>query len=197
MEYLKIFTDFARSMEPLDDAERGRLFSAMLAYAERGQVPDLPGNERFIWPTAQLHIDREIEFCEKQRQRGIHGGRPKTRKNPEKPEETQKEKDKDNDKDKDNPSSPDGEDVSRPRGPYANVYLTDRELETFRAEYHGRISGQHGQDLQKLSGDSAPLGTAGRGGQAPRSPTDGAETPGRVAAAVHQDVAPQAKEEPS
>ena len=135
MEYLKIFTDFARSMEPLDDAERGRLFSAMLAYAERGQIPDLPGNERFIWPTAQLHIDREIEFCEKQRQRGIHGGRPKTRKNPEKPEETQKEKDKDNDKDKDNPSSPDGEDVSRPRGPYANVYLTDRELETFRAEY--------------------------------------------------------------
>ena len=67
MEYLKIFTDFARSIEPLDDAERGRLFSAMMAYADHGEVPELSGNERFIWPTARLHIDREIAFCEKQR----------------------------------------------------------------------------------------------------------------------------------
>ena len=58
MDYLKIPVHLVQSIEPLDDAERGRLFSAMLAYAKSGQVPELPGNERFIWPTAKLYIDR-------------------------------------------------------------------------------------------------------------------------------------------
>lgn len=57
-DYIRIPIDFVRSIEPLDDAERGRLFSAMLAYAKSGQVPELPGNERFIWPTASLYVDR-------------------------------------------------------------------------------------------------------------------------------------------
>ena len=34
MEYLKVFTDFVKVMEPLGDAERGRLFTAMLEYAD-------------------------------------------------------------------------------------------------------------------------------------------------------------------
>ena len=140
MEYLKIFTDFARSIEPLDDAERGRLFSAMLAYADGGHIPDLPGNERFVWPTAQLHIDREAAAATKKRECGALGGRPrKTTENQTKADETIRNHPKppktSKDKDKDVSSSPGGEDVPRPRGPYANVYLTNRELETFRAEY--------------------------------------------------------------
>ena len=59
MKYLKVFTDFQEVMEPLDDGERGRLFGAMLAYAERGAVPELTGNERFVWALARQIIDRE------------------------------------------------------------------------------------------------------------------------------------------
>ncbi len=149
MEYLKIFTDFARSIEPLDDAERGRLFSAMLAYADSGAVPDLPGNERFLWPTARLHIDREMECVNKKRASGSIGGKirqtnasaaekgqaPSSTFKQSQAPSSSKDKDKDKEKDKDNSSPPGGGDVSRPRGPYANVYLTDQELETFRAEY--------------------------------------------------------------
>ena len=59
MRYLKVFTDFAGSIEELNDAEVGRLFRAMLSYAESGTVPDLKGNERFIWGTAKMNIDKQ------------------------------------------------------------------------------------------------------------------------------------------
>ena len=102
MKYLKVFTDFVKVIEPLGEAEIGRLFMAMLKYAETSEQPDLRGNEKFIWPTAKLNIDREREFAEKQAKNGSLGGRPKTQKNPEKPRKTQKsQKDKDKDKDKD------------------------------------------------------------------------------------------------
>ena len=60
MKYLKVFTDFADAMEELGDAERGRLFTAMLKYAETGAAPDFRGNERFIWPVAKLQIDFKV-----------------------------------------------------------------------------------------------------------------------------------------
>lgn len=56
MKYLKVFTDFADKLELLGDAERGRLFTAMLKYAESGAEPELKGNERFLWPVAKLQI---------------------------------------------------------------------------------------------------------------------------------------------
>ncbi len=61
MKYLKIFTDFLQDMEPLSDDERGRLFSAMLRYAEDQTETDLTGNERFLWGTAKKQIDGQIE----------------------------------------------------------------------------------------------------------------------------------------
>ena len=109
MKYLKVFTDFADAMEELGDAERGRLFTAMLKYAETGAAPDFRGNERFIWPVAKLQIDRMAAECEGRaktsRENGSKGGRPKkTQGNPENQagfSKTQKSQDKDNDKDKD------------------------------------------------------------------------------------------------
>lgn len=59
MKYLKVYTDFDKSIELLSDAERGRLFTAMLEYAKQGTEPDLRGNERFVWPTAKQNIDRQ------------------------------------------------------------------------------------------------------------------------------------------
>lgn len=61
MKCLYIFTDLIETIAPLNDAEKGRLLTAMLAYAGRGAEPQLGGNERFIWPTVKLHIDRQAE----------------------------------------------------------------------------------------------------------------------------------------
>lgn len=61
MKYLKVFTDFATSIEALSDAEKGRLFVAMMKYAESGQESDLRGGERIIWGIAKQMIDRERE----------------------------------------------------------------------------------------------------------------------------------------
>ena len=55
MAYVKMFVDWADIISPLDDAERGRLFTAILEYARTGfgrkgalfvpllQSPDGPG----------------------------------------------------------------------------------------------------------------------------------------------------------
>lgn len=59
MKYLKVYTDFAADMEQLSDAETGRLFRAMLSYAETGEEPSFGGNEKFLWGTAKKHIDAQ------------------------------------------------------------------------------------------------------------------------------------------
>lgn len=119
MKYLKVFTDFADAMEELGDAERGRLFTAMLKYAETGAAPDFRGNERFIWPVAKLQIDRTVEeysrTVEARRECGKLGGRPKkangfdeNQKKQKVFSETKKSKDKDKDNDKDKENIPSG-----------------------------------------------------------------------------------------
>lgn len=64
MKYLKVFTDFADKTEMLSDAEMGRLFRAMLKYALSGAEPNLNGNERFMWASARLDIDKQRESYE-------------------------------------------------------------------------------------------------------------------------------------
>ena len=155
MRYLKVFTDFAEAIEPLSEAERGRLFTAMLQYASTGETAELKGAERFVWPTAKQNIDRTRVEAERNAACGSKGGRPKkpveTDLNRKKPVETdlnrkKADKDKDKDKDKDNiipPISPNGDIVplegERPHkhkyGEYKNVLLTDDELEKLKAEY--------------------------------------------------------------
>ena len=76
MEYLKIWTSFREVISPLNDAEKGRLFDAMLIYAESGEQPELKGNERYIWPSAKQAIDRAVQKAETLRQNGNKGGRP-------------------------------------------------------------------------------------------------------------------------
>ena len=141
MRYLKVFTDFAEAIEPLSEAERGRLFTAMLQYASTGETAELKGAERFVWPTAKQNIDRTRVEAERNAACGSKGGRPK------KPAETdlnRKKADKDKDKDKDNiipPISPNGDIVplegERPRkhkyGEFDNVLLTDTELDKLKA----------------------------------------------------------------
>lgn len=72
MKYLKIFTDFAADIEYLSDAETGRLFRAMMQYAETGTAPELRGNERMIWGTAKKNIDRQAKAYDGKVNRAKH-----------------------------------------------------------------------------------------------------------------------------
>lgn len=110
MKYLKVFVDFADKIELLGDAERGRLFTAMLEYASSGAEPDLRGNERFIWPMAKSEIDRQSESykarCETNR-KNITSRYESIRIATSRNESYQdKDKDKEQDKDKENISFP-------------------------------------------------------------------------------------------
>lgn len=70
-EYFCAYHSYRQSVEPLTDAEKGRLFIACLDYSMSGAIPDLRGNERFVWPTIKQRIDSDArkyeEHCEKQR----------------------------------------------------------------------------------------------------------------------------------
>jgi len=91
VKYLKVFTNFRRSMEGLTDEEKGRLFDAMLMYAETGEEPTFSGNERFIWGSVLNMFEAQQIFNDKQRANGVKGGRPskpkETQQNPENPNE--------------------------------------------------------------------------------------------------------------
>ena len=58
--YIKVFVDSLDAIEPLGDAERGRLFTSLLTYARSGKVPQLNGNERFLFPMMRAQIDRDV-----------------------------------------------------------------------------------------------------------------------------------------
>lgn len=80
MEYLKVWTSFRQVISPLNDAEKGRLFDAMLLYAETGEEPgEFTGNERFLWTVAKQDIDRTAQKCEALRANASKGGLAKSR----------------------------------------------------------------------------------------------------------------------
>ena len=97
MKYLKVWTSFREVIEPLQDAEKGRLFDMMLLYAEEGTDPgNFAGNERFVWPAAKQIIDLTAEKAEKLRQNGLKGGRPVTKDNQEEANESKNNQSKAN-----------------------------------------------------------------------------------------------------
>ena len=59
MTYLKIFYDSIDALEQLGDAERGRLILAMMKYGSTGEVMQLNGNERVLFPIFKAQIDRD------------------------------------------------------------------------------------------------------------------------------------------
>lgn len=119
-EYFKMWNSYLKSVEPLNDSERGRLFTALLKYSVTGIAPELRGNERFLFPMMKENLDREQEsysrIVERNMGNGKNGGRPK---NPENPvgfcktpkTQTQQDKEKEEEEDKESipPKSPQGE----------------------------------------------------------------------------------------
>ena len=59
MKYLKVFVDFAKDIEGLSDTEAGRLFRAMLKYADTDEEPNFRGAEKILWPVARKAIDNQ------------------------------------------------------------------------------------------------------------------------------------------
>lgn len=135
--YIKAFFDWIEQTAALEDDERGRLFVAILEYARSGIVPEMKGRESILFPVFKSQIDRDAETSVKQSENGKKGGRPKTKSNQTKPNETnekptkankEEEKDKEKDKDKEEdkeetPFSPpsQGDTPPRPQIPYDSI----------------------------------------------------------------------------
>ncbi len=116
-EYFNAYHSILEAMEPLNDAERGRLFTALLEYSKLGATEKLSGNERFVFPGLRSQIDRDRENyeakCKKMSENGRIGGRPqkanafcenqllleKAKKAKEKEKEKEKTKEKTKEKD--------------------------------------------------------------------------------------------------
>ena len=108
--YVKAFFDWIEQTAALSDAERGRLFIAILEYARSGLEPKLDGREGILFPVFRSQIDRDAKSSAIHANNGANGGRPKTKDSKAKPKITKqnqsaynkdKEEDKDKDKDKD------------------------------------------------------------------------------------------------
>lgn len=93
LAYVKVYFDFEDRTEMLNETEQGRLLLTMLRYAEGKTLPELKGNERFLFPVFKAEIDREAAVYATKCENGAHGGRPskpkKTENNRMKPDETE------------------------------------------------------------------------------------------------------------
>lgn len=89
LEYFGLHNSTLDYIEPLTMEERGQLLTAICEYAFNGVLPEIEGNARFIFPFFKNAIDRSVDKSNIQRQNGLKGGRPKTQRNPNKPNETQ------------------------------------------------------------------------------------------------------------
>lgn len=81
LPYIKVYRDFIEVAKELNDDERGRLFLAIMQYANGEEVPPLKGAEKIAFVVLRSQIDRDDaahdEYIEKQRENGKRGGRPK------------------------------------------------------------------------------------------------------------------------
>jgi len=111
MVYIKLFVDYLDAIEPLGDAERGRLFTALLEYARTGEAPQLGGNERFIFPMMKAQLDRDAAAsAELSEKRSAAASKSKQTKQVQaiathvcnSTQDKEKEKDKDKEEDKKN-----------------------------------------------------------------------------------------------
>ena len=108
--YIKVFVDWLDAIEPLGDAERGRLFTSLLEYARTGAVPQLNGNERFLFPMMRAQVARDIAQMEatsenrgkrKKANEDLSNLSDKSNLSGKRTQEKDKDKDEDKDKDKD------------------------------------------------------------------------------------------------
>ena len=98
--YIPFFLDDLDALEPLCEEERGRLFTALLQYGKTGELAELSGNEKFLFPMFKGRIDRFYksyqETCERNKNNikkrytkstTVDGGSERTRSLPSEEEE--------------------------------------------------------------------------------------------------------------
>ena len=73
--YVKAYFDWIEQTATLSDAERGRLFIAILEYARSGLEPKLDGREGILFPVFKTTIDRDNKKSQICAQNGKLGGR--------------------------------------------------------------------------------------------------------------------------
>jgi hypothetical protein len=114
LSYIKVYLDFIDIARALDNGARGRLFMALLEYANGEEVDYLTGAEKIAFLTLKGQIDRDRasynEISEKRSAAGVRGAekRWKTKAsaichkaNDSKNSKCQQDKDEEKDKDKD------------------------------------------------------------------------------------------------
>lgn len=112
--YVKAYYDWIEQTAALSDAERGRLFIAVLEYARSGLEPKLDGRESILFPVFRATLDRDNKISETNSKNGSLGGRGnkacesgrKQNKATESEQKATKDKDKDKDKDYISPPPP-------------------------------------------------------------------------------------------
>lgn len=112
--YVKAYFDWIEQTAALSDAERGRLFIAILEYARSGLEPKLDGREGILFPVFRTTIDRDNKKSAAYSENGKKGGRGnkanesdlKQNKANESKMPNIRRKTQDKDKDKDNSASP-------------------------------------------------------------------------------------------
>ena len=151
IEYFNAYHSYLKSIAPLNDAERGRLFTALLEYSSTGVTPDLRGNERFIFPTMKEQIDRDMQKyeakCNKNRENVLRrytdvndGIRTDTKSTKEKTKEKEKAKEKE--------STPP---ISPSRGTRF-IPPTPDEVRAYCLERGGRVSAEKWYDYYTANG---------------------------------------------
>lgn len=104
------YNSWLKALEPFGDAERGRIWTALLEYSNGLAIDGhSSGNERFILPMLLDQIDRDTQKNEKKSQTLKERQSQATPSNPAQPTATRsnppKDKDKNKDKDKDIPAT--------------------------------------------------------------------------------------------
>ena len=95
LAYVCAYFNWLEATEPLTDAEKGRLYTALLEYGMTGEAPELRGNERYVFHALKWTVDRDKkaydEKCIKNRENGKKGDK---RTVPNAPQEKEEEKEK-------------------------------------------------------------------------------------------------------
>ena len=73
--YVKAYYDWIEQTAALEDAERGRLFVAILEYARSVTFPELSGRDAVLFPVFRAIIDRDNQKAEVNSKNGSLGGR--------------------------------------------------------------------------------------------------------------------------
>ena len=58
MLYFPVYEDVKTMLQEYDDAETGRLFKAMMAYAFDEELPQFNAPEKYVWPVLRAYIDK-------------------------------------------------------------------------------------------------------------------------------------------